>query len=185
MLAADVSGPSARLAQIVVRESDRLAHLVDQYLTLARPPPPVLTPLRLDALVSDTVEMLRADPLARGVAIEEKLAVIQALGDASQLRQVLINLLRNAFAAVGRQGRVRVSVEPDRDQSMIQVWDSAGSIPASDLQRIFEPFYSTREGGTGLGLSTVHSIVRAHGGAIEVSSAPEQGTCFTVRLPRA
>jgi two-component system sensor histidine kinase PilS (NtrC family) len=97
---------------------------------------------------------------------------------------VLINLLRNAFAAAGRGGQVKVSVERRNGTARISVWDSAGSIPPEDLSRIFEPFYSTRQGGTGLGLSTAFSIVRAHGGMIDVRSSPQGGTTFTVGLPQ-
>lgn len=98
--------------------------------------------------------------------------------------QVLINLLRNALAAVGKGGTVRVTVDADGNQARIRVWDSAGSIPSEDLTRIFEPFYTTSAAGTGLGLSTVHAIVQAHAGAVAVTSAPSLGTTFTVALPR-
>jgi len=65
------------------------------------------------------------------------------------------------------------------------VWDSGGRIPESDLGRIFDPFYTTQKGGTGLGLSITHSLVRAHGGKIQVTSSPEHGTEFLVSLPAA
>lgn len=174
---------SARLANIIVRESDRLAALVESYLSLARPPPPTRALSRVDSIAAETIEMLRADPLARGIRIEERLAPSIAFVDAGQVRQVLINLLRNAFLAAGRGGTVRVEVSSANDHALLRVWDSAGSIAADDLGRVFEPFYSTREGGTGLGLSTVHSIVRMHGGSIEVMSNPKAGTTFTVEIP--
>ncbi len=175
---------SVRLAQIIMRESDRLAQLVDGYLELARPPPPAKENIRIDSVVAETVEMLRADPMTAGVVLEEQLSPVDGLADAAQLRQVLINLLRNALAAVGKGGTVRVTVDADGNQERIRVWDSAGSIPSEDLTRIFEPFYTTSAAGTGLGLSTVHAIVQAHAGAVAVTSAPSLGTTFTVALPR-
>ncbi len=181
MLSAD--GENARLAQIIVREADRLSGLVESYLKLARPPPPNPEPVRIDQVVQETVEMVRADPMATGVRIDEALEPVEGRADRGQLRQVLINLLRNALAAVGPGGRVRVSVGRRDGAASISVWDSAGSIPQEDLTRIFEPFYTTRQGGTGLGLSTAFSIVRAHGGMIDVSSSPQAGTTFTVGLP--
>src|SRR5207249_4640890 len=100
-----------------------------------------------------------------------------------QMRQVLINLLRNAFSAVESGGKVRIVVDEIAHRPRMRVWDSAGGIRGADLPRVFEPFFTTREGGTGLGLSMVHSIVRAHGGLIHVTSSPEQGMEFTIELP--
>lgn len=188
LLAEDLAhDPQARkLAAVVMRESDRLAELVESYLRLARPPPPSVAPVRLDRIASETLEMIRTDPIAAGVTLEERLQPVTGLADGGQLRQVLINLLRNALAVVGHHGTVRVTVDaPQSGSARIEVWDSAGAIGPDDLGRIFEPFFSTREGGTGLGLSTVHAIVRAHGGGIEVTSSPAQGTFFTVELPMA
>jgi two-component system sensor histidine kinase PilS (NtrC family) len=176
-------GADRSLTNILIRESDRLSALVDDFLRFARPPPPALRPCALDRLVADTVELLRADPLTSGVQIDEHLAPLTARVDPDQMRQVLLNLLRNAFIAVGAGGTVRVEVEEQLGSPTIRVWDSAGSIPRSDLDRIFDPFFTTREGGTGLGLSTAHSIVRAHGGMIQVSSSREAGTEFVVGLP--
>ncbi len=185
MLVGDAAGAqNERLARLILRESDRLAVLVEGYLKLARPPPPQLTPARLDHVVRETLELLHADPSFRGVRVEEQLEPVEAVCDAAQLKQVLINLLRNAAVAVGpSRGRIRVSVGLAQGVPRVEVWDSAGSIAAEDLQRIFEPFFSKAQGGSGLGLSTVHSIVQAHGGSITVESNPATGTAFSVKLP--
>jgi two-component system sensor histidine kinase PilS (NtrC family) len=174
---------SAKLVEILLRESDRLSHLVEDFLRFARPPPPTKQELALEVLVGETVDMLRLDPLAQRVQVEAALAPVRVPVDADQLRQVLINILRNAFQATPPGGRVRVMLEATSEQALLRVWDSAGSIPAQDLSRIFEPFFSTREGGTGLGLATAYSIVRAHGGNIRVSSSPQEGTEFLIQLP--
>jgi len=181
--APDADPTSARLVDILLRESDRLSKLVEDFLRFARPPPPLKRELDLEVLVEETVDMLRADPLAGQVRVERVLAPVRMLVDADQIRQVLINLLRNAFQAVGPGGSVRVTLQEVDGQGWLRIWDSAGSIPAAHLSRIFEPFFSTREGGTGLGLSTAHSLVRAHGGTLRVSSSPREGTEFLIQLP--
>jgi two-component system sensor histidine kinase PilS (NtrC family) len=184
MLAAATNqeGGSTRLANILIRESDRLSSLVENVLRFARPPPPVLKRQSLRQIVVNTLEVLNADPMSRGVTMTTHLAEVSANVDADQLSQALINILRNAIAAAGPQGEVRVSVDAGPPGPRVRIWDSGGSIPRADQGRIFEPFFTTREGGTGLGLSIAHSIVRAHGGNISVTSGQEQGTEFTIGL---
>jgi two-component system sensor histidine kinase PilS (NtrC family) len=180
-----VDPASGRLTQILLRESDRLSKLVDDFLRFARPPVPDKRPVALDALVTETLEMLRVDPLSRGAWLDATVQPQQVEADADQLRQVLLNLLRNALQAAGTEGQVRVSVEGDAHEAHIRVWDSKGGIPPASLPRLFEPFFTTREGGTGLGLSTAHAIIRAHGGDIRVRSSPADGTEFDVVLPKS
>ncbi len=184
MLATDAAGaPNERLARLILRESDRLAVLVEGYLKLARPPPPQLQSTRLDQVVRETLELLRADPAFAAVRVDESLEPVEAHCDAGQLKQVLLNLLRNAAVAISAsRGRIRVRVASEAGVPLVEVWDSAGSIAAEDRHRIFEPFFSKAKGGSGLGLSTVHSIVQAHGGAISVESNPATGTTFSVKL---
>ncbi len=180
MLLADSTEGSSqqRLSRIIVREADRLAYLVDHYLELARPKAPQRTRVRLDLLVSETIEVLRADPAARGITIEEQLAFREESLDPAQVKQVLINLLRNAFRAVGPKGRVRVSVLASPATTLFEVWDSAGAVRPDELPHLFEPFYSREPDGTGLGLSTAQSIAHAHGARLSVESSPAQGTTF-------
>jgi two-component system sensor histidine kinase PilS (NtrC family) len=176
---------TSRLTTILLRESDRLSHLVEAFLRFARPSKPVLRPVGLELLVRETMEMVQTDPLSHGVELELDLQPVTATVDPDQVRQVLLNLVRNAFEAVGAGGKVRVALSSEGQVARLSVWDSAGAIPESHLGRIFEPFFTTRSGGTGLGLATAYSIVRAHEGRIQVSSTPKAGTEFMVELPLA
>ncbi len=180
MLLGEASPGSAqeRLSRIIVRESDRLATLVENYLDFARPKPPQRSQVRVDVLVAETVEVLRADPLARGMTLEESVEPREASLDPAQIKQVLINLLRNAFRAAGPRGRVRVIV-PSGSNHLFEVWDSGGGIRPEDTERIFEPFTTREPDGTGLGLSTAQSIAQAHGGRLVVRSSPTEGTTFS------
>lgn len=184
MLVSDTTGtPGERLARVIVRESDRLAELVEGYLKLARPPPPQVVPTRLDTVARETLELLRSDPAFAAVKVDESLEPVEASGDASQLKQVLINLLRNAAVAIAAsRGRIRLRVAAVQGQPLLEVWDSAGAITPEDRPRIFEPFFTRAKGGSGLGLSTVQSIIQAHGGSISVDSNPATGTTFSVKL---
>jgi len=174
---------SRRLAKILIRESDRLTSLLEGFLRFARPPPPAFRDCSLTQLIAETMDLLRADPLTAGVDVELSLSEVSANFDPDQIRQVLLNLIRNACTAAGAGGKVRVSLERTAAGPVIRVWDSAGSIPESHLACIFDPFFTTREGGSGLGLSIAHSIIQAHGGMIQVSSSRESGTQFVVALP--
>jgi two-component system sensor histidine kinase PilS (NtrC family) len=182
LLAEGGDNETQRLLSILRRESDRLGALLDDFLAFARPPAPVRKHVGLDELVRQTVELLSSDPLADGVRLEVEPAGLEADVDPDQIRQVLLNILRNALAAAGPGGRVRAYFSSSGETRRIHVWDSAGSIASTDLPHIFEPFFSKTPGGSGLGLSTVHSIVRAHGGQVHVSSSPSQGTEFVVAL---
>lgn len=176
--------PTPGLARILVRESDRLNALLDDFLKFSRPPPQRLEQLDMRRLSSEVAELLRNDPLVHGVTLEvESGEPVSCAVDRSQLEQVLLNLVRNALAAVDHHGQVRLTAGVEEDVPFVAVWDSAGKIPPEALGRVFEPFFSTTPGGTGLGLSTAYAIVRAHGGDIRVRSRPDSGTEFRILFP--
>jgi two-component system sensor histidine kinase PilS (NtrC family) len=110
-----------------------------------------------------------------------------AVCDADQMRQVFWNLLANAAQAAerpdGRGGTVRVACSPGDRAATVSVQDDGPGIEPAHLPRLFTPFFTTKERGTGLGLATVQRIVDAHGGAISVESSPGRGTTFVVRIP--
>nr|WP_225938011.1 ATP-binding protein [Myxococcus sp. RHSTA-1-4] len=176
---------TVKLTGVLVREADRLSRLVEDFLRFARPPTPSRREVRLERLVVETMDMLRGDPLARDVRLEVDVGgePVHALLDPDQLQQVLLNLARNALQATGPQGLVRVVLKREGGEVALSVWNAGAPIPRADLPRLFEPFFTTREGGTGLGLATAHSIVRAHGGDIRVHSEEGAGTRFDVLLP--
>ena len=187
LLAQDAAADTAtvKLTGVLVREADRLSRLVEDFLRFARPPAPSRREVRLDRLVAETMEMLRGDPLARDIRLEVATgeSPVAVLLDPDQLQQVLLNLARNALQATGPQGLVRVALTREAGRVVLKVWNAGPPIPRADLPRLFEPFFTTREGGTGLGLATAHSIIRAHGGNIRVRSEEGAGTEFDVVLP--
>lgn len=117
----------------------------------------------------------------RAKNIPETIPKVMVNGD--QLEQVFINIVLNSGDAMADGGCLEVNVKPDGKFLEVDFKDSGPGIPPDRVERIFEPFYTTKENGTGLGLSVSYSIVRSFGGSIVVSSKPGEGSTFTVRLP--
>jgi two-component system sensor histidine kinase PilS (NtrC family) len=176
-----------RLLEIVLREAGRLEKLVTEFLAFARPAPLRRVRTDLAPLAAETLDVFEHDPAGASVAIERALAPAPAEADPDRLRQVLWNLLLNARQAIEATGRSsgRIAVATGRAPAgpWLSVEDDGVGIDPGDRQRIFVPFYSTREQGTGLGLATIHRVVEAHGGSIDVESEPRRGARFVVRLP--
>lgn len=173
-----------RLMEIVLREAGRLNQLVTRLLEWSRPAPLRREVTDLGRLLDETLAVFQNDRGAGRVRLEKDLRPAVAACDPDQIRQVFWNLLANAAQAMnGTGGRIRVSCAGDGDGAWVAVADDGPGIQPGDLPRVFEPFFTTKREGTGLGLATVQRIVDAHGGTIEVESAPGRGAAFTVRLP--
>jgi signal transduction histidine kinase len=166
-------------------EIDRLDYIVTQFLNAIRPVPPQLKPTSLNDVVEKTVELLKPELDNRGLHLRLRLAreLSQAPLDATQIQQVLVNLVKNAMQATTRDGSITLHTGENSEGVWVSVADSGGGIPEDKLNRIFEPFYTTKKKGTGLGLMIVQRIVRAHGGRIELESHVGRGTTFRIRLP--
>lgn len=175
------------LMNIVHREIQRLNVLIGDLLDYANPRPKQSIEFDLGVLVREIVQVARADKaftdIDLAVEVDEPLP-IQA--DPNQLRQVVWNLLRNAADAAAEGGRhVRIEARRGREQTCrIVLSDDGRGIRADELSRIFDPFYTTKQKGTGLGLATCHSIVTEHAGRIDVTSDVGKGTKMVVTLPR-
>ena len=182
--------PSRRLFGIVQRETQRLSRLLSDFLAFARPkrPRPLIVDLR--SLLEEVQDLLlrgEAPSIAIEIEAEDEARVS---GDPDQLRQVLWNLLLNAVQAEPSDGVVRVRVRRAAVASEIgfqsvevTVEDRGAGIPAESLSQVFDPFFTTKPKGTGLGLATVHRVVEAHGGSVQITSELGQGTCVRVFLP--
>lgn len=174
----------AEAARIIISEIDRLNRVITQLLYLARPPLLHRAPANLDRIVSETVTMVADAYKEKGVILEHFVQGITAYCDPDQLKQVLINLLLNALAATKAGDTVSIRGENHPDgRTVITVTDTGHGIPHEDLPRIFDPFFTTKPAGTGLGLAVVQRIIEAHGGEVEVTSAPGHGTQVRVILP--
>ena len=175
-----------RLVASISSEVDRLTEITETYLRFARLPQPRLEREELSALVASVAEFARAELTQSGIALELELpeAPVEVAADENQLRQALLNLIRNAREAMAGGGRLRIAVgRNDADgAALISVTDSGPGIAAENLPKIFDPFFSTKTKGTGLGLALVQQIAVEHGGRAEVESAPASGGGTTFRL---
>jgi signal transduction histidine kinase len=171
--------------ELAQREIDRLTGLLDEFLAFARPHALDVRSLDVVSVVRDVVENDRALADKRGadLTLVTSTARLVAEIDETKIRQIVDSLVSNALEAVTIGGHVSVAVVPADRHIHIRVSDDGPGIPADILPRIYEPFFSTKEGGTGMGMSIVHSLVTLHRGTIEVTSSLE-GTTFDVSIPR-
>jgi PAS domain S-box-containing protein len=166
-------------------EIHRLDYIVTQFLGAIRPAPLQLKLVSLNEIVEKTLELLRPEIKNRGVTIKTKLSrnLTTTPVDATQLQQVLVNLVKNASQAMTTGGTLTLQTGETSDDVWVSVTDTGGGIAQEQINRIFEPFYTTKKKGSGLGLMIVQRIVRAHNGRIELESHVGRGTTFRVWLP--
>jgi len=196
--------------RIIVEEVDRLNAVVSQFLDYARPMQLERDPVSIGPVLRATARMLDTDGLPDGVAIDLDLAdeLPPVPVDVEKMRQVLLNLYRNGIEAMPRGGSLRISARhiralrrvrplgssknqrrmgalanPLNGAIEVAIEDEGQGISAEDLSRLFIPFYTTKNGGNGLGLPICERIVREHGGELDVQSTPGQGARFVMRLP--
>lgn len=188
----EVSDPTLRqtlqgLAETAERETARLDGILRRFLAAIRPARPTLVRGNVRDVLDTTLRLLAPDMEQRRIDLRTAFpkAVPEIFLDAQQLEQVFFNLLRNALEAVPDGGRIGVTLTVDDAWVNVSVLDNGVGIPSENLGRVFDPYVTTKEKGNGLGLMIVRRIVQAHGGGIDCASRPGEGTCFTVRLPRA
>jgi two-component system, sporulation sensor kinase E len=166
-------------------EINRLDYIVTQFLGAIRPAPLQMKIVSLNDVAEKTLDLLRPEIENRGISIKSKLArqLTATPIDATQIQQVLVNLVKNASQAMTTGGTLTLSTGENSDAVWVSVADTGGGIPQEQLNRIFEPFYTTKKKGSGLGLMIVQRIVRAHNGRIDLESNVGKGTTFRIWLP--
>lgn len=189
---AGADGEARTLFRAIAKEIERLTQVTEGYLGFARLPKPRLARESVNALVESLLRFIREEAGKTGVEVSSDLraALPDVLADENQLRQALLNVVRNALEALGsgngrRGGRLSVTTRRAAGHVEIVVRDDGPGIAPKDLARIFDPFYSTKSEGTGLGLPLTQQIIEEHGGTIACASEPGRGTVFTIRLPAA
>jgi two-component system NtrC family sensor kinase len=188
--AAAIAAAVDEYLRIIDKEVDRCSRIVDGLLDFSRPKKTSKVMVELNALVDETLFLLKHHRQFKRLTVVRELAPVspRTLGNAEQLIQVLMALMLNALDAMERGGTltVRTAPSPGRaGEAVIEVEDTGVGIARADQDKIFEPFYTTKPPGrgTGLGLSICYGIVQDHGGRIEVESAPGRGSVFRVKLP--
>ena len=174
------------LHDIVLREVKRLNELVEDFLDTARPVRLSIADCDIADIIGDVVAAFRNDARYKGrrvVRARPPTGETTVPLDESRFRQVLWKLLLNAAEATPEYGTIEVSAEATGQTMLVTVADDGVGIPPEQLEHIFDPFYTTRSGGTGLGLANVERIVRGHGGSVVVDSLPGEGSTFVLRFP--
>jgi signal transduction histidine kinase len=173
-----------RLAQIVLKETGRLNGIIREFLESARPAPLSRMSVNVAEAVDEVLVLLehRATPGTLKTVREFAPAVMWSI-DVQQFRQAVWNLCLNAVQAMPEGGELRVSIAPVAGRLLVRITDTGEGIAPDDLGHIFEPFFSTRPDGSGIGLALVHRIVQDHGGEIDVQSRPGHGSTFTITVP--
>jgi len=173
-------------AEVIKHEIDRLDRVIKALLDFGRPSVPTMRPVEIRRVLEEVVLFTRKFADRSRVEIVEEYAedVPDVMGDPEQLKQVFVNLISNAVQAMAEDGgTLTVSVGFEDEFVYVRFSDTGPGIPSDSVGKVFDPFFSTRDDGTGLGLTIVHRIVDEHGGHIEVTSDASTGTAFTVHLP--
>jgi two-component system, sporulation sensor kinase E len=181
----EIGNKLERYLTVARGEINRLDYIVTQFLQAIRPSAPQLKLFCLNDVVHKTLELLHPELENRGLNMRTYLArqLPSTPIDPEQIQQVLVNLIKNALQAMTKAGTLTLQTGEGADGVWVSVTDTGGGIPQEQINRIFEPFYTTKKKGSGLGLMIVQRIVRGHGGRIELESQVGRGTTFRVWLP--
>lgn len=172
--------------KVLDSEIDRLDSVVKRFLDFMRTPELRLEETHLDELLRETVEVARAQMVRAGVQLETSFADVPPLHvDKALLKQALLNLIFNAIEAMPKGGRLTVALERRNDRAEIRISDTGKGIAPEHRARIFQLFFTTRPGGSGIGLASAYRAVQLHDGDIDFESAVGQGTTFRIELPLA
>ena len=172
--------------KVIEEEIHRINEIVDQFLRFAKPAPPLLEKTEVSSIFEETLQLLRPQIEKQLIVVEKEFQPLPIiLIDREQMKQAILNLLLNAIQAMPGAGHLTLKGQNSEDGQWIHlsIQDSGVGIPGEDMNKLFDPFFSTKEGGMGLGLSIAHRIIDQHHGKIEVESTLGEGTLFTVWLP--
>jgi two-component system sensor histidine kinase HydH len=176
--------------EILVKESERLNRVVEDFLRMARPQPVIMGSCDLVAELNNVITLVSAEARKHNVRLELKPAALPVIeGDPEKLRQAFLNIILNGLQATPPGGSVTISVSHENAIDNKPGWielsfsDTGPGIESDKMERIFEPFYTSKEGGTGLGMAITRKIVEGHGGRIEVMSEPGAGADVRIHLP--
>jgi two-component system sensor histidine kinase HydH len=174
-----------QVTEVMIQEAERLNRVITELLEFARPTKLNLQSTDVNALIHHSLRLVRQDAHTRRIDIKMELEAPEypVVIDPDRFSQCLLNLYLNAMQAMSSGGVLTVGSAARNGHLIVEVSDTGGGMPPEQLHQIFDPYFTTKSTGTGLGLAVVHKIIEAHGGKIRVKSRPGQGTTFTLVIP--
>lgn len=174
----------AEFTRILINEVDRLNKVLEDFLNFARPAESERNDFKPLQVLQDVLVLAQQPAIKKQIDIHwDDQPLPAAIGDAGQFKQVFLNLVLNAIQAMELGGRLWIETSVRQDGQIVLTFKDTGpGIPPEDMDRVFNPFFTTKTEGTGLGLAITHRIVHNHGGTISVNNAPEGGAVFTISL---
>ena len=184
-LAPEIRFKIAGRLDIIQGELKRLENVVKHFLRLSSPSDLSLEPVQMASLVKNVCDLLGPEAQSRHITIHQKVpaSLPQVMGDPNQLTQVLMNLIINAMQAVERDGRIELRGLVESENVLLSIRDSGPGLQVKNIGDIFEPYFTTKPEGNGLGLWIAQQIAIAHQGEILAANASDGGALFTLRLP--
>jgi len=181
--------PENPFPNIIVEEASRLNTILSDFLSFAKPRIPNLHPCKLEDIIDKNIMFLDSQTREQNYAIEKKMEqnLPKIDADSEMLYQAFLNIFINAMHAMPEGGTIRIEIKSDVQQGnlVIKIEDQGQGIPETIKEKIWDPFFTTKEKGTGLGLVIVKNIVESHDGAIKIDNLPDRGACVTIELPMA
>jgi len=177
--------PEVDLADVIVQEAKRLNSIVTDFLDFARPQAPNLMPCKVDEVIEKNLTFLAPEINKNGYKVHKQFAthIPEIQADPGLLYQAFLNILMNAMQAMPQGGAIYIELSTHGHTMTIIFSDEGPGIPDETLDKIWEPFFTTKDTGSGLGLPIVKKIIEGHGGIIEVENSPEKGALVTITLP--
>ena len=171
--------------EVARAEVNRLDSIISQFLRAIRPTRPQLRPENVNSIVEEAVRFFAPEIKDRDIVVEQELRSDLPLVDIDrdQMKQAFYNVIKNSFEAMKSRGSLRIRTDKDDSHVIIKFTDTGGGISPENLSRVFEPYFTTKTSGTGLGLLIVRRIVREHGGELSIESSEGKGLALTIRLP--
>ena len=171
--------------EVARAEINRLDSIISQFLRAIRPTRPQLRPENVNSIVEEAVRFFAPEIKDRDIVVEQELRSDLPLLelDRDQMKQAFYNVIKNSFEAMKRRGILRIRTDMDESHVIVRFTDTGGGISPDNLSRVFEPYFTTKTSGTGLGLLIVRRIIREQGGELSIESSEGKGLTLTIRLP--
>lgn len=173
--------------EVIGREISRLDRVVKTFLDFTRPVDPAMRTLNLSEIVRQVASLVQPEADRRGIQVSVEVSDphIAIQGDEDLLKQAILNVVNNGIEAMERDGRLLIRLERAGDEAMLSIADSGPGIPPEVRDKIFNLYFTTKSGGSGIGLAMTFRVVQLHNASIDFESSPEQGTVFRLRFPAA